>query len=83
MDAISSSIPRGNRKLFLETFLRIVTRFSIRAPREIREAFYKIEKEIESELKEINKSDQINIAIEMQIDKSKKRVKKRYLKVVK
>jgi hypothetical protein len=83
MDAISSSIPRGNRTLFLETFLRIVTRFSIRAPREIREAFYKIEKEIESELKEINKSDQINIAIEMQIDKSKKRVKKRYLKVVK
>ena len=83
MDVISSSIPRGNRKLFLETFLRIVTRFSIRAPREIREAFYKIEKEIESELKEINKSDQINIAIEMQIDKSKKRMKKRYLKVVK
>ena len=42
-----------------------------------------MEKEIENELKKINKDKKIELAIEMQIDKSKKRVKKRYLKVVK
>jgi len=83
LEAISSAIPRGNRKLYLETFLRVVMRFSIRAPAEIKQLIYKMEKEIENELKKINKDKKIELAIEMQIDKSKKRVKKRYLKVVK
>ena len=83
LQAISSTIPRGNRKLYLETFLKIVTRFSIRAPAEIQKLIYKMEKEIENELKKVNKDKKIELAIEMQINKSKKRVKKRHLKIVK
>ena len=83
LQAISSTIPRGNRKLYLETFLKIVTRFSIRAPAEIQKLIYKMEKEIENELKKVNKDKKIELAIEMQINKSKKRIKKRHLKIVK
>ena len=83
LEAISSAIPRSNKKLHLETFLRVLTRFSLRAPREIRQLFYKMEKEIEDNIKKIDRDNEIDFATEIQIKRSKKRVKKKYLRLVK
>ena len=83
LEAISSAKPRSNQKLHLETFLRVLTRFSLRAPREVRQLFYKMEKEIEDNLKKIDRDNKIDTATEIQIQRSKKRVKKKHLRLVK
>ena len=80
---VTGAIPRSNKKLHLETFLRVLTRFSLRAPREIRQLFYKMEKEIEDNIKKIDRDNEIDFATEIQIKRSKKRVKKKYLRLVK
>ena len=83
LDAISSSIPRSNQRLYLETFYRVIMRFSIGAPKEIRSLIYKMEEEVRNQLKIIDKNEKISFTIKKQIYDSKQRIKNRHLKVIK
>ena len=80
LSGISKIIPRSNNELYLGTLLRVMSRFSIRAPAEIRELIHKMEREIE---KKLNKIKAIDSPTEIPINNSKKRTKKRHLKLVK
>ena len=81
MESISSSIPRKNSKVVLQTFRRILDRFNIRASRENRKFFDDIEKKLNQELKIIEKNEKIELEINNQNEYPKKR--RKYLKLIK
>ena len=91
MSAISSAIPKGDPELLLQTLQRIIVRFSIRSPREFKSFFDKLEKQIEDQI-DINLkrskakiiSNNYNyLVLKVKTNRSKRKLKNKYLKVVK
>jgi len=81
LSSVSSSIPRNDPKINLQTFRRIVDRFLLRSPRSTKKVFTDIENIIDKEIKKIDKYEEINLALEKQ-DK-KIQINKKHLKIVK
>ena len=91
MSAISSAIPKGDPELLLQTLQRIIVRFSIRSPRELKSFFDKLEKQIEDQIDinlkrskaKIVSNNYNDLVLKAKINKSKRKSKNKYLKVVK
>ena len=91
ISAISSAIPKGDPELLLQTFQRIIISFSIRAPRESKLFFEKLEKQIEDQIDsnlkrskaKIISNNYNDLVLKAKINRSKRKLKNKYLKVVK
>ena len=91
MSAISSAIPKGDPELLLQTLQRIIVRFSIRSPRELKSFFDKLEKQIEDQIDsnlkrskaKIISNNYNDLVLKAKTNRSKRKLKNKYLKVVK
>ena len=91
MSAISSAIPKGDPELLLQTLQRIIVRFSIRSPRELKSFFDKLEKQIEDQIDinlkrskaKIISNNYNDLVLKAKTIRSKRKLKNKYLKVVK